>query len=147
MSSNSQRLIDCKTKLCRRLPLLLACYHSGRQLCEMSDAAAALCPAGLKYPLFKYQKQALAWMSYRELLGTAGPAAPELVPLQKVAAAADMGEPSMHPCWEHHLLPSGVEVFGNRLSGGHMHAAQILLGRSDGLVHEGSVQHQCLVSK
>eukprot|EP00891_Asterochloris_glomerata_P005983 jgi/Astpho2/5983/Aster-x1340 len=74
-------------------------------------------PEGLKYPLFKYQKQALAWMSYRELLGTAGPAAPGLIPLQEAAAAAGIGEPGMHPCWEHHLLPSGVEVFGNRLSG------------------------------
>ena len=85
-----------------------------------SDSAAPL-PAGLKYPLFKYQKQALAWMSYRELLGTAGPAAPGLIPLQEAAAAAGMAEPGMHPCWERHLLPSGVEVFGNRLSGRHMH--------------------------
>ena len=107
----------------------------------ISHSAAALCPAGLKYPLFKYQKQALAWMLYRELLGTAGPAAPGLIPLQKAAAAAGMGEPDMHPCWERHLLPSGVEVFGNRLSGRHANAAQILLGRSHGLSHAGSLQH------
>ena len=48
----------------------------------------------------------------------------------------------MHPCWEHHLLPSGVEVFGNRLSGRHVHAAQIFLGRADSSSHEGFVQHQ-----
>lgn len=81
--------------------------------------------AGLKLALHAYQRHALAWMTWRERIGTSSLPEAAFWPSSsaqdtidaEAAAMFGVGVGSLHPCWQPVTLPSGLKVFENRYTG------------------------------